>query len=171
MTLWVAPGKNGPFAKAIRENKVLTIHSTPVGHKKDYGQIGFHKKQGAIYMVFPKRLPKDPISRIVGINYQLAEEPESKEPRSLRTIGLNKTERPPPPPRPAKPEWKQFEVVVRRTAILEDAELVKAKNETEARELALRAINGKPFEVNRAISRVEVRGVTTRGKSATINKV
>jgi hypothetical protein len=57
MMLWAAPGKNDPFSKAIRENKVLTIHAVPGGHRKDYGLIGFHEEQGAIYMVFP-RLPK-----------------------------------------------------------------------------------------------------------------
>src|SRR4249919_16044 len=78
ITLWTAPEKNKSFSKAVRENKVLTIHPDPGGHRKEYGQIGFHQQHGAIYMVFPKPLPKEN-SRIVGINYQLAVEPVPKD--------------------------------------------------------------------------------------------
>src|SRR3954467_10510186 len=94
VTLWVAPEKNDSFSKAIRENKVLTIHSVPGSHKKDFGQIGFHQGEGLIYMVFPRRLPKDPKSRIVGINYQLADEPEIEVPRSPKRPVSKKTQRP-----------------------------------------------------------------------------
>jgi hypothetical protein len=74
ITLWTSPKKNRSFSKAMRENRVLTIHSDPASHHKDYGQIGFHEQKGATYLVFPKPLPKQCDSRIIGINYQLAED-------------------------------------------------------------------------------------------------
>jgi hypothetical protein len=74
VTLWIPPKKNRSFSKAIRENRVLTIHSDPASHRKDYGAIGFHEEKGATYLVFPKALPKKCDSRIIGINYQLAED-------------------------------------------------------------------------------------------------
>jgi len=163
VTLWVAPEKNHSFSKAVRENKVLTIHSVPGSHKKHFGQIGFHQGEGVIYLVFPKRLPKEPESRIVGINYQLADESEHEEPRLPKRPGSKKQQRSTTPPRPAEPEWKQFDVVVRRTATIEDTELVKAKNETEAREAALRAANSKPFELDRAILKVDILALTAMG--------
>ncbi len=74
VTLWIDPKKDRSFSKAIRENRVLTVHTDPASGRKDYGEIGFCREPGALYLVFPERLPKEPKARIVGINYQLAEE-------------------------------------------------------------------------------------------------
>src|SRR5437762_1955168 len=80
VTLWTDPKKDRSFSKAVQENRVLTIHSNPASHRKEYGEIGFQREQGATYLVFPTPLPKKAASRIVGINYQLAEEPPPKDP-------------------------------------------------------------------------------------------
>ena len=74
VTLWTDPKKDRPFSKAIRENRVLTVHTDPASRRKDYGEIGFCREQGALYLVFPERLPEERKARIVGINYQLAQE-------------------------------------------------------------------------------------------------
>ena len=74
VTLWIDPKKDRSFSKAIRENRVLTVHTDPASGRKDYGEIGFCRERGAFYLVFPERLPKERKARIVGINYQLAEE-------------------------------------------------------------------------------------------------
>ena len=74
VTLWTDPKKDRSFSKAIRENRVLTVHTDPTGRRKEYGAIGFRREPGALYLVFPERLPKEPKARIVGINYQLAQE-------------------------------------------------------------------------------------------------
>ena len=73
VTLWTEPKKDRAFSKAIRENRVLTVESDPTSKRKDFGRIGFHQVHGGIYLVFPKALPKTE-SRIVGINYELAED-------------------------------------------------------------------------------------------------
>ena len=74
VTLWIGPKKDRSFSKALRENRVMTIHSDPSSHQKDFGEIGFHEEKGATYLVFPRALPKARDSRVVGINYQLAED-------------------------------------------------------------------------------------------------
>src|SRR6476619_6395042 len=79
-TLWTEPKKDRAFSKAIRENRVLTVESNPTSKHKDFGRIGFHQVHGGIYLVFPKALPKDTDSRIVGINYQLTDEPQPTDP-------------------------------------------------------------------------------------------
>jgi hypothetical protein len=69
VTLWLGPKGDKTFLKAVGENRVLTVHKEP--GKTDRGRIGFHQAPGAIYLVFPRTLPKDTESRIVGINLQL----------------------------------------------------------------------------------------------------
>ena len=80
VTLWTDPKKDRPFSKAIRENRVMTVWTDPSSHRKDAGKIGFHPKDGAIYLVFPRPLPTGVDSRIVGINYQLTEDKPPKDP-------------------------------------------------------------------------------------------
>src|SRR4030088_3300981 len=79
-TLWVEPKKDPAFSKAVRENRVLTVSTDPSGHRKDAGKIGFHPKEGSLYLVFPRKLPAGVQSRIVGINYQLTEDKPPKDP-------------------------------------------------------------------------------------------
>src|SRR5689334_10923821 len=75
VTLWVEPKKDRNFSKAIDENRVLTVLTDPGSHRKEYGRIGFHQQEGAIYLVFPKELPPpESVERVVGINYQLTED-------------------------------------------------------------------------------------------------
>ena len=74
VTLWTEPKKDRSFSKARCENRVLTVHTDPASGRKDYGEIGFCREPGAFYLVFPERLPEKRKARIVGINYQLAEE-------------------------------------------------------------------------------------------------
>src|SRR5947208_569040 len=76
VTLWTDPKHDPRISRAIRENRVLTVHQEPTSKKKDFGKIGFHKIPFAAYFVFPKPLKEDKTARVVGINYQLAEEAE-----------------------------------------------------------------------------------------------
>ena len=54
--LWVSPKKDNIFQRAVKEQRVLTIHQENVGTKKDYGMVGFHQEPNAQYLVFPKSL-------------------------------------------------------------------------------------------------------------------
>jgi hypothetical protein len=53
---------------------VLTVVQDPTSKRKDYGEIGFHERDGASFLVFPRPLPKDGAARVVGINYSLLAE-------------------------------------------------------------------------------------------------
>src|SRR5215510_9723232 len=101
VTLWTDPKKDRTFSKAVHENRVLTVHSDPASHRKEYGQIGFHEEKGAAYLVFPKSLRKDSGSRIVGINYQLAEDASPGGPLAREA-----------PPRRATPKPKKVKPVL-----------------------------------------------------------
>jgi hypothetical protein len=74
VTLWLDPKKDRSFSKAAKENRIVTVVQDPTSKRKDFGQIGFHKHPHAQYLVFPRPLPKDGNSRIIGINYALLEE-------------------------------------------------------------------------------------------------
>jgi hypothetical protein len=162
VTLWTDPAKDRPFSKAVRENRVLTINKDPQSTKKEYGQIGFHQGQNALYFVFPRPLPKQSDLRIVGINYQLAENQSSSvqaPPRVLSKPKEIKSEKP-KTSKPPKPALKSFKIIVRRTATFEKALTVEAVDESEAAKIALEETRRKRFELNRAIVRQEVLNVS-----------
>jgi hypothetical protein len=69
LTLWTEPGKDSELQKAVRENRVLTVEQPPTGTKKDLGKIGFHRDANVSYLIFPKRLPKQSETKVVGIKY------------------------------------------------------------------------------------------------------
>ena|SRR5436190_4361451 len=72
-TLWTKPEKDRALSRAIHQNRVLTVIQEP--GKKDHGIIGFRTLPGAVFLVFPRPLPQRLDARIIGINYQLVEEP------------------------------------------------------------------------------------------------
>jgi len=171
VTLWTDPKRDPRISKAIRENRVLTVHQEPTSKKKDFGEIGFYKTPFASYFVFPRPLPKNDTSRVIGINYQLAEE-ASTVGRPLpkqRTIKARKTKhavanlsaKPGLAKRP-KPKLKSYNIVVRRTATLDAAIDIKAENEESARAQAAEMAKRKRFELTKAVLKVEVIAATVR---------
>jgi hypothetical protein len=164
-TLWVDPEKDPSFSKAIGENRVLTVHADPASHKKEYGEIGFQREQGATYLVFARPLRKEQ-ARIVGINYQLTEEPPPPPKDLVSQLDAKpkkkKKAEVKPPKVEQKPALKRFDVVVRRTATLEETERVKAVSEAAARAAALVLMKGKPFEVSRARLHVEITSIAEK---------
>jgi hypothetical protein len=73
VTLWTKPQQNRTLTEAAKQNRVLTVIQEP--GKRDYGMIGFEPKPGALFLIFPRPLPREQNARVVGINYQLVEEP------------------------------------------------------------------------------------------------
>src|SRR5262249_39109348 len=107
-------------------------------------------------------LPKEQ-ARIIGINYELTEEPPPPPKDLVSQIQVKpkkkekeKAEAIPPKMEPPKPALKTFAVVIRRTAVLEETERVKAVNEKAAREAALATIKDKRFDVSRATMSLEL---------------
>jgi hypothetical protein len=73
-TLWTKPGRDRAFTQAVKRNRVLTVVHDPTSKRKDYGEIGFHERHGASYLIFPRPLPKDGPAHVIGINYSLLAE-------------------------------------------------------------------------------------------------
>ena len=80
VTLWTAPKDDPDFSKAMREERVLTVIQRNVGAKADYGLVGFFEQPLATYLVFPKRLPYPPETKVVGIKYDQLAEPQPSGP-------------------------------------------------------------------------------------------
>jgi hypothetical protein len=152
VTLWTKPQQDPGFMRAVRENRVLTVvHQRP---KKDYGFIGFQLQPQAAYLVFPKPLPRMRDARVIGIHYELLAERKSTQtsPRAMRSKA-------PKVKRKAEKPLATFEVLVRRTAVVETTVSVLARNRNEATERAVDTARREPFDVSRAIVTNQVTAV------------
>ena len=107
-TLWVSdPAKDPDFKKAIDQNRVVTVHHVNVGSKKESGEVGFNKSAASSYLIFPKALTMAEGTRIIGLKFDLLDEPEVKDPVKIEPPKRKpKTERvkiikfPAPEPKP-----------------------------------------------------------------------
>jgi|GEM_PF-2137137 hypothetical protein len=159
ITLWTNPKRDRSFAKAVKENRVLTVIQKPTGKRKDFGQIGFHQKTHASYFVFPKPLPKEPL-RVIGIKYDLVEQGTVSDP--VRTSS-NEEPKKRSAKSSAKPvrKRKEFQVLFRRSAVIETVVTVQsASSVSEARRLATKQMASEPFDLAKAVIRNEVLNVT-----------
>src|SRR6185437_12811349 len=94
----------------------------------------------ASYLVFPKRLPGDDGNKVVGIKYDLVEEPELSDalsPEQLKKLRAPKAKAggKPKSAKQSRPA-KTFDVRIRRMAVLESLVLVEAANRSEAKKNA-----------------------------------
>jgi|SRR5215831_9822503 len=170
LTLWTDPKRDKRLTKAIRENRVLTVIQEPTGKKKDFGHIGFHRDPHASWLVFPRPLAERGSGRVIGINYELAEDAEPEGPlavtqpdkrrRRVGTVGGSaRRAQPAASPkslRVKQPVARPFTVIIKRRAELETAVEVKALNEQAACEQALARLRRKRFDGARAVVRDEV---------------
>jgi hypothetical protein len=114
-TLWVAdPAKDPEFKKAIDDNRLVTVHHANAGAKTESGEIGFVKGGAASYLIFPKALPMAPGARVIGLKFDMLDEPEVKDPVKIKEAAAKpKTERvktiveKTPPPKKEEPEEKE----------------------------------------------------------------
>ena len=74
VTLWIDPKKDRNVTKAVKENRIITVVQDPTSKRKEFGQIGLHVQPHAFYLIFPRPLPKEKDSRVIGINYALLED-------------------------------------------------------------------------------------------------
>src|SRR5690349_21705527 len=77
VTLWQDPNKDKNFQRALREERIISVHQTVVGSRKDFAEVGFVKGAGITYLEFEKPLTAFAGRRIVGIDYALLEEKEA----------------------------------------------------------------------------------------------
>lgn len=154
VTLWTKPQQDPGFMRAVKENRVLTVLHQRLRNKKDYGLIGFQLKPQAAYLVFPKPLPRLRDARVIGIHYELLAERKRTEtsPRATRSKA-------PKVKRKAEKPLVTFEVLLRRTAVIETSVSVLARNKNDAKEKAVETTRREPFDVSRAIVTNEVTAV------------
>jgi hypothetical protein len=67
-TLWQEPKSDRHFQMLLKNNRVMTIQQTNAG--TDFGVVGFVKRKGARYLVFPKSLKRFEGNRMVGIKWE-----------------------------------------------------------------------------------------------------
>jgi len=172
VTLWAAPEKDARVSSAMKENRVLTVFEEP--GKKAHGMLGLHPGPHSMFLIFPRTLTLEPQTRVVGVNYALAEQPQMKDPVVLpeprdkptrsakhkRLVDVKPEPRaetkPEPPSSPPKPVKRTFAVHVRRTATIEESRNVEAENRAEAERLAAEEARAEEFDLKKADVRVEV---------------
>jgi hypothetical protein len=73
--LWVDPAKDAILQKAIKTNRVMTVHQPVTNTKADYGTVGFQKGVPGQILIFPKSLKPFADQRVTGVKYDLLEWP------------------------------------------------------------------------------------------------
>ena len=185
-TPWQDPKQDPAFRAALRRNRVVTIDRVNVGAKKDAAEVGFFERDNALYLLFPKSLAAFRGKRIVGLNYDLLEQaPASARPRTIHAPKpakiarvrstlqkpLPRTSSPlakPPAPAPKPPSEPpappppppRFRVAVLCRATVTIEREVEAKNRSQARRAALRALEGTAIDFSGA--KVEKRAVKVK---------
>lgn len=80
-TLWLDPKKDGTFQRALKQHRVLSVHQETVGTKADYGNVGYEGDKRAQILIFPKSIQRFAGARVIGVKYDLLEQPRAREPR------------------------------------------------------------------------------------------
>ena len=163
VTLWSDPKTDKSFMRAVAENRVITITLHNVGTRKDFGIVGFDPKPSATWVVFAKPLSAATGTKVIGVKYELLEEPPVKDPVSLSPPARSR-EVGPAKPKPAKavfertdidkkviafPEPKppqKFKIAISVTTKSQVEKEIEAENAKEARALALEEMKKKSLE-------------------------
>ena len=77
-TLWIAPEKDSELNRALKANRVMMVEQSAGGGKADYGTVGFDRAraEGSQILIFPKSLKALGNAKVVGINFDLIEQPK-----------------------------------------------------------------------------------------------
>lgn len=176
-TLWESPEKDPQFSQAMRENRLMTVLQEPVGHKKDYGLVGYHKTANASYLIFPGSLSKFEGKKIIGVKYELLGEPKPLGP-ALKPKPVEKSVGPGVPAEPSSPGEpvgpivqssrqakatkpppfpKKFMVTLVVSAETEVQQEVEAETQREAKKLAAQKVRDTQPDFSKAKIRIRVR--------------
>ncbi|MDB6057023.1 MAG: hypothetical protein JWO95_867 [Verrucomicrobiales bacterium] len=154
------------FNRAVRENRVLTVHQ-PIGtHKKDFDVVGFSEEKNVSYLVFPKRLRAQPETQVIGIKYDLlapepVADPLTRTPSPLVRKRLRDRSSAVPTESPIRIEETEYTAVVRRTAVWERVITVRASNKGQARQRVGTEANSQTYDLHDAVVQDHVRSIRT----------
>ena len=70
-TLWQKPKADRHFQSLLKNYRVMTVRPAESG--TDFGEVGFHLKNGARFLAFPRSLKRFEGDRIVGIDWALVQ--------------------------------------------------------------------------------------------------
>jgi hypothetical protein len=112
--LWMDPAKDIVLQKAIKANRVLTVHQRPGDTKADYGTVGFEKSVSGQILIFPKSLKQFSDKRVIGVKYDLLEWPEVPKDQEAPKA------RPPKRPASAQPREAKLPAVTPKRVAAED---------------------------------------------------
>ena len=152
-SLWTKPEEDASFMRAVKHGRLLTLSQEPSSKHKDSGEIGFHERPHAAYLVFPKPLDESKGVKVVGIKYGLIKEPDVQDALSSTALKTRT-----PKKRKASEQLKKlpaFNIRVRRTATFETIIRVEGKTKREARQRAVQIAEGQPFDASAAVIKTE----------------
>jgi hypothetical protein len=158
------PKNDRTFMRAVKENRVLTIHQEPASRRSDFGTVGFDGEKYASYLIFPKSLTQFANTRVIGIKYNVLGEssfmagpppptrksPEPKlknvrippaAPPQTRPAHIREELNPRTPPKRVESQPKDFLVRVRVTT--EKSVTVRAITKAEAKDKAQAAVENE----------------------------
>ncbi|MGZ4974859.1 MAG: hypothetical protein ACXWKG_06635 [Limisphaerales bacterium] len=163
-TLWTGGKDDRHFNRAVRENRVLTVHQTIGTHKKDFGVVGFREQKNVSYFVFPKRLRAQPETQVVGIKYNLlapepVADPLTRAPSAPAHKRLRDHKSAVPTESPIRIEETEYTAIVRRTAVWERVITVRAGSKTEARQKVATEANSQTYDLHDAVVQDHVRSI------------
>lgn len=68
---WSSPEKDPALQRALKQQRVMTVHRHTRGAKKDYASVGLEPGRNAQFLVFPRSLRAFRDRRIIGIQYDM----------------------------------------------------------------------------------------------------
>lgn len=165
VTLWSDPKRDSHFMKAVKQNRVMTVVQEPRSKKKDFAEIGFHQLPHASYLVFPKPLPADRKSRVIGIQYDLIEQPPPKDPVPKDKLEAGRHQAKTKARVEPKSTTRKFTVLMRRVATIETSLDLSARDEADAREQAMTRVKRERFDLTKAVMKNEIVAVDNSPRS------
>jgi hypothetical protein len=77
-TLWLPPEKDPELKRAVKAHRVMTVESGAASGKTDVGVVGFDpaRKNPTQVLIFPKSIKAFDGARVVGIKFDLVEQPK-----------------------------------------------------------------------------------------------
>lgn len=89
-TLWVAPKDDRELQQAIAAGRVMTIEAAGASGKTSVGVVGFDArgKRNDQILIFPKSLKAFAGARVIGIKFELLEQPAFAAPAELRNSAM-----------------------------------------------------------------------------------
>jgi len=165
-SLWTSLEKDPVFKAALASNRIMTVHQNTVGSTADHGFVGYEKTALGTLLVFPRSLKSFANRRVVGIKYDLLNDPPETKParnpklKMLRKPKSESSAKPDPksmpPPKPkrvfkkrlaprnlkssAGPQKESHQLVTLRTALkkaMNDLQRGKAVSAFQVLERAL----------------------------------